>query len=58
MGPGGNNHKRSTADPHDENTFWNPWMAALLSLDLPGQSVMEVHYCEGVEQMKDITDLI
>ena len=31
FGPSGNNHKRSTADPHDENTFWNPWMAATYS---------------------------
>ena len=31
LGPGGNNHKRSTADPHDENTFQNPWMAATFS---------------------------
>ena len=31
LGPCSNNHKRSTADAHDENTFWNPWMAATFS---------------------------
>ena len=31
LGPSGNNHERSTADPHDENTFWNPQMAATFS---------------------------
>ena len=31
LGPGGDNCKRSTVDPHDENTFQNPWMAATFS---------------------------
>ena len=31
LGPSGNNHKRSTANPHDENTFQNPLMAATFS---------------------------
>ena len=31
LGPSGNNCKRSTVDPHNENTFWNPWMAATFS---------------------------
>ena len=31
LGPGGDNHERSTADPHDENTFQNPQMAATFS---------------------------
>ena len=30
-GPSGNTNKRSTADPHDENMFQNPWMAATFS---------------------------
>ena len=32
LGPGSNNHKRSTVDPHDKNTFQNPWMAATFSV--------------------------
>ena len=28
LGPSGNNPERSRTDAHDENTFWNPWMAA------------------------------
>ena len=31
LGPSGDDHKRSTADPHDENTFWTSWMAATFS---------------------------
>ena len=31
MGPNGNNCKRSTVVPHDENTFWNPQMAVMFS---------------------------
>ena len=31
LGPSGNNHERSTADPHDENMFQTPQMAATFS---------------------------
>ena len=31
LGLSGNNHKRPTTDPPEENTFWNPWMAATFS---------------------------
>ena len=31
LGPSGNNHERCAVDPHDENTFWNPPMAAMFS---------------------------
>ena len=31
LGPSGNNCKRSTVDPHGDNTFWNPQMAAMFS---------------------------
>ena len=31
LGPSGNNHKRSTTDPLEENMFWNPGMAATFS---------------------------
>ena len=40
LGPSGDNPERSTTDPHEENTFWNPQMMPP-SPDLPGPSVME-----------------
>ena len=31
LGLNGDNHERSTADPHEENTFRNQWMATTFS---------------------------
>ena len=49
LGPGSNNLKRSTADPHDEDMFQNPKMAATFS-----GSTRAVSY--GGTSVKELTE--
>ena len=49
LGPSSDNPKRSAADPHDENTFQNPWMAATF----PGSTRAISYGSATVKELKE-----